>query len=200
MTDIATASSRKVLRLRSERAGLRHVPLRHTFRPHSCSRGNNDKTKHVLARSDPAELAGFVILQGSCASFAEAEPCQDAGRILEKKNSSSNPLVSSCFFSWFFLGLEMVRGPCWPLDPAACVPCLYRIRRKARKLPASDGMECALRRELPCFFLGCDGGVLGLGTLEPCVCEVPPPINDFLQAKCASETWCLAAPGRGGHQ
>ena len=37
---------------------------------------NNDKTEHVLARSDTAELAGFVILQGSCVSFAEAEPGQ----------------------------------------------------------------------------------------------------------------------------
>ena len=116
MTDIATASSRKVLRLRSERAGLRHVPLRHTFRPHSCSRGNNDKTKHVLARSDPAELAGFVILQGSCVSFAEAEPGQDAGRILEK-NSSANPLVELFLFlvlSWLGDGAWSVLaiGPC----------------------------------------------------------------------------------------
>ena len=80
----------KELHLRNE---LRHVPLRHIFRPHGllagilyyvfcklpCAEQRQNRT-----RSDTAELAGFVILQGSCASFAEAEPCQDAGRILEK--------------------------------------------------------------------------------------------------------------------
>jgi hypothetical protein len=66
-----------------------HVPTRTETYVIPQAPLSRPKRNSVLARSDTAELAGFVVLAGM--PFAEAEPCRDPGRILENKQKS-NPL------------------------------------------------------------------------------------------------------------